>query len=60
LTNIIEGNRILIFRKVSGDDAEKEGILGNWSQMEKLANYSISKDDIKEQFWTAEGEKALV
>lgn len=31
--NIIDNNRIIIFKKVSDDPAEKEGITGNMAQL---------------------------
>lgn len=58
--NIIERNRIIIFKKVTGDEAEKEAIVGNWGQLDKLANYNITKDHLKDQTWQAEGEKAIL
>jgi hypothetical protein len=57
--NIIENNRIIIFKKVSDDAVEKEGITASMAQLEKMANYTINKDHIKEQPWQAEGEKAV-
>lgn len=58
-TNVIERNRVLIFKKVSGDQAEKESIINNWNQLYKLPGYNIAKEHLKEQAWQPEGEKAL-
>jgi uncharacterized short protein YbdD (DUF466 family) len=57
--NIIERNRIIIFKKVTGDEVEREGIISNWNQLEKMANYNINREHIKEQPWQPDGEKAV-
>ena len=55
---IIDENHFFIFKKTTDDEAERDGILGNWGQLEKLANYRINREDFKEIPW-GEGEKAL-
>jgi hypothetical protein len=57
--NIIEKNRIIVFKKVSGDEAERENIVGIMGQLEKMANYTVVREHIKEQPWQPEGEKAV-
>ena len=44
---VIEHNRILTFKKVTGDDTEKREMVANWTQIHKLANYRFKKEDIK-------------
>lgn len=55
---IIEENHFFIFKKTTNDESERDGILANWGQLEKLANYRINREDFKEIPW-GEGEKVL-
>lgn len=60
IKNIIDNNRIVIFKKVSDDNTEKEGIATAMAQLQKIANFKLDKNHLKEQTWPADAEKNIL
>ena len=60
IKNIIYNNRIVIFKKVSDDNTEKEGIATAMAQLHQIANFKLDKNHLKEQTWPADAEKNIL